>query len=149
MIISKCRNCSHKNFISLINLGKISFTGRFPKQKEIEKKGIIKLIKCKSCNLIQLSENFKLKDLYGKNYGYRTGINNTMTLHVKKIVKRLSFLTNIKKNDAVLDIASNDGTLLKRYSKKIKRFGIDPTIDRKSTRLNSSHSQQSRMPSSA
>ena len=130
MIISKCRNCSHKNFLSLINLGKISFTGRFPKLKETEKKGIIKLIKCKSCNLIQLSENFKLKDLYGQNYGYRTGINNTMTHHVKKIVKKLSFLTNIKKNDAVLDIASNDGTLLNFYNKNITTFGIDPILNK-------------------
>ena len=130
MIISKCRNCSHKNFLSLINLGKISFTGRFPKLKETEKKGIIKLIKCKSCNLIQLSENFKLKDLYGQNYGYRTGINNTMTHHVKKIVKKLSFFTNIKKNDAVLDIASNDGTLLNFYNKNITTFGIDPILNK-------------------
>ena len=38
---------------------------------------------------------------------------------------------------------------LKRLARQVKIDGFRPGKDRKSTRLNSSHSQQSRMPSSA
>ena len=34
----------------------------------------------------------------------------------------------LKKNDIVLDIASNDGTLLKNYNKNLIRVGVDPVI---------------------
>ena len=67
--------------------------------------------------------------MYGPDYGYRTGINKTMSLHVKKITKILSKKVNLK-NDLVLDIASNDGTLLNNYSKDIITFGIDPILDK-------------------
>ena len=62
----------------------------------------------------------------GTDYGYRTGINKTMLNHVGNVVKNLSKKAKIKKNDYVLDIASNDGSLLKNYKKNIKTFGIDP-----------------------
>ena len=32
--IKKCRNCNSKSIVSLFGLGKISFTGKFPKYKE-------------------------------------------------------------------------------------------------------------------
>ena len=60
---------------------------------------------------------FDLNYLYGPDYGYRTGINKTMLDHVKKVVKHLSKKTKLKKKELVLDIASNDGSLLKNYKK--------------------------------
>jgi len=46
------------------------------------------------------------------------------------VVKNLSKLTKLKKNDCVLDIASNDGSLLNYYNKNIVTFGIDPILDK-------------------
>ena len=68
---------------------------------------------------------FDLKYLYGPDYGYRTGINATMTNHVKKITKTLTKKTKIKKKDWVLDIASNDATLLNFYNKNLITFSDD------------------------
>lgn len=127
--ILSCRNCKSKKLESLFSLGKLSFTGKFPKNKNINiPKDEIKLVKCKICNLVQLSKSFNPKYLYGKDYGYRSGINKTMTNHLQKTAKMLSTRTNLKKNDYVLDIASNDGTLLNTYSKNIKKVGVDPII---------------------
>ena len=50
--------------------------------------------------------------------------------HVKSIVKKLSKLTSLKSKDFVLDIASNDGSLLNFYDKKINTFGIDPILNK-------------------
>ena len=68
--------------------------------------------------------------MYGPDYGYRTGINRTMTDHVRNITKKLAKKTYLKKNDLVLDIASNDGTLLNFYKKDIIKFGIDPILNK-------------------
>ena len=52
----------------------------------------------------------------------------TMRAHVKSVVQKASLLTKLRKNDAVLDIASNDGTLLNYYKNSVIKVGIDPTI---------------------
>ena len=97
--------------------------------QKIEKKPV-NLIICLNCELVQLGHNFDLKYLYGPDYGYRTGINKTMLNHVKNVTKYLSNITKIKKDDYVLDIASNDGSLLNFYPEKIKKFGIDPILNK-------------------
>ncbi len=130
MKINKCRACKKKNLKKLFSLGNMCFTGKFPRQdQKIEKKPIT-LVICKHCELVQLGHNFDLKYLYGPDYGYRTGINKTMTDHVKNITQTLAKKTYLKKNDIVLDIASNDGTLLNFYKKNIVKFGVDPILNK-------------------
>ena len=129
MKISNCRSCNYKYFSRLFSLGKMSFTGKFSKNpKDNIPKEFINLIICKSCKLVQLDRNFDPKYLYDKNYGYRTGINATMTNHVKMVAHEAIKIVQLKKEDAVLDIASNDGTLLSFYKKNIFRVGCDPLI---------------------
>ena len=127
MIILKCRNCQSNLLEKLFSLGKLSFTGKFPsKKRDIISKAEINIVICKKCKLVQLDRNFNKKFLYGKDYGYRTGINHTMTNHVKKVVKSMEHLTKLKNREYVLDIASNDGTLLNFYSKKILEWELIP-----------------------
>ena len=129
MKITSCRNCKSKYFSKLFTLGKMCFTGKFPKNLTTNiPKVVISLIMCKSCKLVQLDRNFNPKYLYDTNYGYRTGINATMTQHVNGVVKESIKIVKLEKKDSVLDIASNDGTLLNFYKKNIFRVGIDPLI---------------------
>ena len=131
MKIKFCRNCKNNKFHNLFSLGKISFTGRFPKSiYHNVPKAYLNLLMCKKCKLVQLDRNFNLKYLYGKDYGYRTGINHTMTNHVKKTVEKCSTLVKLKTNDHVLDIASNDATLLNYYPKNIVSVGVDPLVNK-------------------
>ena len=51
-----------------------------------------------------------------------------MSDHVKNITNIMVKKTNLKPGDHVLDIASNDGTLLNYYKKKYITFGIDPLV---------------------
>ena len=131
MKITNCRICSSKNFLNLFSLGKLSFTGKFAKKKSdnIPKREVT-IVMCKKCKLVQLNNNFSSKYLYSNDYGYRTGINKTMSEHVRSIVKFSTKKMKLKKNDAVLDIASNDGTLLNYYDRKIVTVGIDPILDK-------------------
>ncbi len=130
MQIKKCRNCNSNKLLYLFSLGNLCFTGKFSTPKHKIKKKPVTLVICKDCELVQLAHNYDLKYLYGPDYGYRTGINKTMTDHVKNITKILAKKTSLKKNDAVLDIASNDGTLLNFYKKNIIKFGVDPILNK-------------------
>ena len=131
MKIKICRNCESKKIVKLFTLGDLSYSGFFPKNRstKVEKKNLT-LVKCSSCHLVQLDEKFNPKKLYNNNYGYRTGINSTMRNHVKDIVKKCMKLTKLKKNEYVLDIASNDGTLLNFYPNNIIKFGCDPLVSK-------------------
>lgn len=130
MKIKHCRNCSSKKLLNLFSLGNIFFTGKFLKKNNKARKGSIDVVMCDKCKLVQLKNNFDLNYMYGKDYGYRTGINTTMTKHVAGVVKKLSSMVKIKKNDYVLDIASNDGTLLNFYDKRVVTFGVDPLVNK-------------------
>tara|TARA_A100001011_G_C14308699_1_gene844461 strand:+ start:1688 stop:2914 length:1227 start_codon:yes stop_codon:yes gene_type:complete len=128
MRINQCRICKSKKLVKLFSLGNLNFTGKFSSLGKKIKKKPITLMMCKVCDLVQLAHNYDLKYLYGPDYGYRTGINKTMRNHVKKIAKFLSKKTLLKKNDHVLDIASNDGSLLNYYNKNVVKCGIDPIL---------------------
>ena len=130
MQIKQCRNCGSKKFTKLFSLGNLSFTGKFPSKNEKVKKAPLKVIMCSKCHLVQLTHNYDLKYLYGPQYGYRTGMNETMKNHVSTVVSYLSKKTKLSENDVVLDIASNDGTLLNFYKKNILTFGIDPLVNK-------------------
>ena len=124
-----CRNCKKKKFSNLFSLGKLSFTGKFANSKKDNiPSAEVTLVKCNNCHLVQLNKNFNPKFLYGKDYGYRTGLNSTMTNHVKSVALEGKKLSNLKNGESVLDIASNDGTLLNFYPQNITTVGIDPII---------------------
>ena len=130
----KCRFCKNKNFQSLFSLGKISYTGKFPNsiKKEIPKSKI-ELVICNKCKLVQLKNSFNSKYLYADDYGYKTGLNQTMKSHMKNIVNLFKRKIKLNDKDFILDIASNDATLLNLYNKKLTRVGIDPIIKKYKT----------------
>ena len=131
MKIKNCRNCKNTELFDLFSLGKISFTGRFPNTiRQNVPKAYLNVLMCKKCKLVQLDRNFDLNYLYGKSYGYRTGINKTMTDHVKKIVRKCSALVKLKSKQYVLDIGSNDATLLNFYANDIIKVGVDPLVNK-------------------
>ena len=131
MKIKNCRNCRNTELFDLFSLGKISFTGKFPNTiRQNVPKAYLNVLMCKKCKLVQLDRNFDLNYLYGKNYGYRTGINKTMTDHVKKVVRKCSALVKLKSKQYVLDIGSNDATLLNFYPNDIIKVGVDPLVNK-------------------
>ena len=103
----------------------LSLTGVFPKSKnEKVPTGPLNLIKCNeshsknSCGLVQLRESYNPELMYGQNYGYRSGLNNSMVQHLHNKVKKILDCVSLNSEDIVVDIGSNDSTLLRAYPKK-------------------------------
>lgn len=127
--LEKCRVGNTENLVSVLNLGKQTLTGVFPKSKDDEiTKGPLELVWCPDSGLLQLNHSYDADEMYGDNYGYRSGLNQSMVDHLTDKVKFLERLVDLKPGDIVLDIGSNDATTLKAYSTPgIQKRGIDPT----------------------
>lgn len=126
--ISKCRISGSSNLITVLSLGEQSLTGVFPKKIDTEiTKGPLDLVWCPDSGLLQMKQSYSLEEMYGENYGYRSGLNSSMVAHLQQKIKTLEKLVDLADTDLVIDIGSNDATSLKAYSGKHKKVGIDPT----------------------
>lgn len=130
--ISKCRVCGGRELVSLMDLGEQALTGVFPHSKNAEvKAGPVELVKCFSndgCGLVQLRHSYELSEMYGMNYGYRSGLNASMVCHLHSKIEKILSMDILKPDDLVLDIGSNDATTLRAYPQgRYKLVGIDPT----------------------
>ena len=114
--INHCLLCKNKNIEEIFSLGNL-FVSNFVKKKDIKKgiKAPLKLLYCGNCSLIQLSHITALDIVYKKYYWYKSGITKIMRDGLNDIYKASLQYVKIKKEDVVLDIGANDGTLLKYY----------------------------------
>ena len=127
--IRKCRISGSTHLLSVLNLGEQFLTGVFPRDiSQSVTRGPLELVWCPDSGLLQLKHSYSLSEMYGDNYGYRSGLNASMVEHLTQKVRGLERRHPLAAGDWVLDIGSNDGTLLKAYSTTgIRRVGMDPT----------------------
>ena len=126
--IKKCRIGDSNNLTTVLSLGDQYLTGVFPRDKsEKITKGPLELVWCSDTGLLQMKHSFSLDEMYGDNYGYRSGLNSSMVAHLQQKINTLENLVILSEDDLVIDIGSNDATSLKAYSGKHKKVGIDPT----------------------
>jgi len=127
--IESCRISNSKDMVSVLNLGNHALTGVFPHNADEKVTvGPLELVWCVESGLLQLKHTYDSSEMYGDNYGYRSGLNQSMVSHLTAKVAYLERLFPLAAGDVVVDIGSNDATTLKAYtSTGIRRIGIDPT----------------------
>jgi len=130
-----CRICGNPNLVSVLDLGMQALTGVFPKSfDEDVPKSPLELVKCvaqdrgPACGLVQLHHTYEASDLYGDNYGYRSGLNTSMIAHLEGKARRIKQTVQLDAGDLVLDIGSNDSTFLQAMREPgVEVVGMDPT----------------------
>ena len=131
--ISQCRICKNNQLTPILDLGTQMLTGVFPTEKNTQSvtSGPLRLVKCsgeKACGLVQLEHSYDLAEMYGLNYGYRSGLNKSMVDHLHGKIAKILQAIELKPEDLVIDIGSNDSTSLQAYPKNVATLvGIDPT----------------------
>jgi NDP-4-keto-2,6-dideoxyhexose 3-C-methyltransferase len=131
--ISECRICKNTQLLEVLDLGIQTLTGVFPKTRAQEvTAGPLKLVKCTGeddvCGLLQLQHTYDLGELYGDNYGYRSGLNSSMVAHLHAKVRRILERVTLPGDALIVDIGANDSTTLQAYpSQGCTLVGIDPT----------------------
>lgn len=132
--IDRCRICGNHQLERVLDLGEQMLTGVFPREKGADvTRGPLHLVKCTGegddvCGLLQLEHSYDLGEMYGENYGYRSGLNASMVAHLHNKVWRIMGLVELRDGDLVIDIGSNDSTTLQAYpSQGLSLVGVDPT----------------------
>ncbi len=112
--LKNCRVCENTELVPVLDLGVQAYTGFFPKNAtEAVPTGPLRLVKChgkEACGLVQLADSFSLPELYGEQYGYRSGLNASMVRHLEQKVAAITRLQPLHPEDIIVDVGSNDGT---------------------------------------
>jgi hypothetical protein len=130
--IRACRICDNTNLDVIFELGEQYLTGVFPRDPgEPLTRGPLSLTRCQLCGLVQLLHSYDRGELYGERYGYRSSLNAMMVDHLRTKAHNLAGQVALASGDRVLDIGSNDGTLLSSFSGRgIELIGYDPSAGR-------------------
>lgn len=130
--ILKCRLCGEQSFSDILDLGQQFFTGRFVRpEQEDPAKARLAICSCTACGLVQLKDSYPASEMYGVNYGYRSSITETMRKHLQGIRDSTIAFSNLGGKTKVLDIGSNDGTLLNYFGEVTDNLmGIDPCAEK-------------------
>ncbi len=124
-----CRACDSSNLLLFLQLGPTPVPNGFLKayhRHRAEKFYPLDVCFCQDCGLVQLAHVVSPKVMF-KNYVYIPSTSETMRKHFAGLAKNAIEKTNAKKGELVVDIGSNDGTLLKVFkSLGVKILGVDP-----------------------
>lgn len=133
--VTRCRICGNPKLLPILSLGDQALTGVFPRSADQPITiGPLELVRCsvddprRHCGLVQLAHSYEPTEMYGDNYGYRSGLNRSMVEHLKNKVADLMKIAPLRPGDLVLDIGSNDGTTLGFYPETgVDLVGVDPS----------------------
>ena len=131
--LAHCRISGRQDLARILDLGEQMLTGVFPRRPDPTiTTGPLRLVKCvgdTACGLLQLEHTYDVGEMYGDNYGYRSGLNPSMVKHLRGKVRRILQRASLHKGDLVIDIGSNDSTTLQAYPRDLGLLlvGVDPT----------------------
>jgi len=133
--LSKCKICGNTKLKKVIKLNKQYISATFVKSN---KKNDLKKIKTSltlslcihdgnmnNCGHLQLHEIIN-PDLLYRNYFYRSATSDTMRKDLKNVVENVLKISKPVPQDIIVDIGSNDCTLLNFYKKEFKLVGFEP-----------------------
>lgn len=124
-----CRVCGSP-FIPIIDLGMQRLTGWTKTPDEEGPEGPLSLVRCSNppCSLVQLEHTMDADLMWrDADYGYRSGLNPIMVDALANIVKCVQRKVYLEDGDIVVDIGSNDGTLLRNYPRpSVIPVGFEP-----------------------
>jgi 2-polyprenyl-3-methyl-5-hydroxy-6-metoxy-1,4-benzoquinol methylase len=129
--INNCQICGSTKLIEVMNIGDQPLANSLIKsitESNNVKKYPINIIRCAECTLLQLDYIVDQKKVYHPDYPYLPGITKTVDNEQKELSDYIFKEFDLKNNDLVIDIGSNDGSLLKHFKTKgLKGVGIEPT----------------------
>ena len=124
-----CRICGNTKLDKFLSLGPTPLANNFLKSDQLNREELyypLDVYFCNKCHLIQLLDIVPPEVMF-KDYAYITGASKPMELHFAGLTKDVSTNFKVNKDSLVVDIGSNDGTLLQYFSKiGLRVLGIEP-----------------------
>lgn len=127
-IRTTCRVCYFNQLSPLFSIGE-QFVNNFVNKEDAGKgiKAPLELVMCENCSLVQLKHTAPQELLYSGYYWYKSNVTETMRKALREITQKAEEKFNLQAGDVVLDIGSNDGTLLRTYAVPgLITVGVEP-----------------------
>jgi SAM-dependent methyltransferase len=127
-LVQGCRSCGSSDLAPVLDLGQQPLANAYRKPDDVsqEARYPLALLRCRECSLVQLTGTIPPKQMFDT-YHYFSSYSSTMVDSMRLLAKRLTAQRGLTADDLVVEIASNDGYLLKHYVELgIPALGIEP-----------------------
>lgn len=128
--IKCCQVCGHQD------LKTVAFFGYMPPVNEMQIAGSVpqeqpsyplSLLHCTHCELVQLGLSIDPMVLFPPSYPYTSGTTRILRENFAALARQCTEVVTLAADDLVVDIGSNDGTLLSNFAGSHRVLGIEPT----------------------
>ena len=125
-LVKHCRLCKGSSLESVLKLNDSPICDAYSSQKISRSIYPLEVFQCRDCKFVQIGVVIAPEILYG-NYIYETKTSVGLSSHFAGYAESVCKRNDLKEGDLVIDIGSNDGTLLKEFKKRGMRvIGVEP-----------------------
>src|SRR5262245_19721421 len=132
MSLSRCRVCDRSDLELILDLGRTALANRFlTPEMAAEHEPIypLRLVRCDGCGLVQIDETVPPEELFG-HYLYLSQTSDLVKQHAERLAQHISERYGLVKSDLILEVASNDGTVLQPFRRRGHRvLGVEPAAN--------------------
>ena len=132
MKLESCRICKNTKLEKILDLGEMPLANAFLDEDQLGQEEIfypLRVVWCGSCGLLQIDEIVPPEILFS-NYVYVSGTSEALRKHFEGLATEVVHDFNLNSEALVVDIGSNDGTLLKEFRKfSVQVMGVEPAIN--------------------
>lgn len=132
VVVENCQVCHSAELMPIMFLGYLppvntmALIGATPKE---EKSYPAQLLSCQKCSLVQLGLIVDPQILFPPDYAYTSGTTRILRENFAELYRECKSFIELKSDDLIVDIGSNDGTLLSNFRDAGHRVkGIEPTL---------------------
>jgi SAM-dependent methyltransferase len=127
----KCRHCLADLSHLFLDLGEAPPSNAYLSKlsdTRLEKKYPLRVRVCNQCFLVQTEDYAKSEEFFSSSYAYFSSISSSWLKHASDYVEMITNKLSLNERSFVVELASNDGYLLKNFLQKgIPCLGVEPT----------------------
>ncbi len=124
-----CRSCASTHIGQILDLGRTPLANALLTDEELRLREDVyplELVLCRDCALVQITETVPPEQLF-RNYFYFSSVSDTVLENARTIADRMLRSRGLNGSSLVLEVASNDGYLLKNYRAcNVPVLGVEP-----------------------
>ena len=126
--VENCRLCRGALGPVALSLGEQPISNRLPREAQAAPRYPLEVALCQSCGLVQLVHHIDAEEHFHDDYTYLSGASKTWIEHCAEYADDVSNKYGVAEGGLIVEIGSNDGTLLNALQKNNHRvLGVEPS----------------------
>jgi hypothetical protein len=130
VVVDHCQVCDSTDLETVIFIGYLPPVNAMPAigSRPAEQPAYpAEVLRCKHCQLVQIGLIVDPAILFPPTYPYTSGTTKILRENFAELSSEVARLYPLKPTDLIVDVGSNDGTLLSNFTQSCRVYGIEPT----------------------